>query len=103
MKKLLFFAVASLTVNFACAVASAFSETPTAWRVESYSANNVVIWHTPAACSNGLISLPDTATVTESNRLYATVMYAKATGAKMFIQYSNDTGSCVITSFGVDA
>jgi hypothetical protein len=103
MKKFVFFTIAFFSFNFVNATTAAFSEIPNAWRVESYAANLVMLWHTPAVCGNGMLSLPATATVVEHNRLYATVLSAKATGAKVFVQYNSDNGVCVITSFGVDS
>ena len=33
--------------NVAIAAAGAFSEAPVTWRLESYAANILVLWHTP--------------------------------------------------------
>ncbi len=102
-KKLLFLAAASLTINIATAADGGFSVVPTAWRLESYGANGVVLWFTPSRCGNGQILMPGTATLAEHNRLYATVLSAKATGGKVFINYNDDTGNCIIVSYGIDA
>lgn len=103
IKKLLFLFAASLTFSAATAAEGGFSVVPTAWRLESYGSNSVVIWYTPSRCGTGQIVLPATATLADHNRLYATVLSAKATGAKVFINYNDDTGSCIIISYGIDA
>lgn len=82
--------------------AESFSEIPSKWRLESYGATGVVLWTTPATCGNGQIFLPSTATLSDHNRLYATVSTAKAAGLKVFIYYSNDSGICTIVSYGLD-
>lgn len=73
---------------------------PTGWVVESYGATAVVLWYTPASCANGQILMPNGSTVAEHNRLFATVMAGKASGIKVFVNYTVTSGICVISSFG---
>lgn len=100
MKKLIIFL--ALLSFFITARADGFSEIPTKWRVESYGANGVVLWHTPSTCNTGQIVLFSNATLADHNRLYATVLAAKASNLSVFIYYTNNSGVCVITSFGLD-
>lgn len=100
MKK--FFVLLSLLFISGLLKAESFSEIPSKWRLESYSANGVVLWATPATCGYGQIFLPSNATLADHNRLYATVSIAKAAGLKVFIYYSNASGVCTIVSYGLD-
>ena len=77
------------------------SGVPTAWRVESYSEKNVVVWGTPSKCSSGMVTLPSTATTAEYNRLYATIMAAKMAQSNVFFYYDDSTPNCTIISFGL--
>ena len=83
------------------ALAEGFVGVPTGWKLESYGAAYVVLWHTPTPCSNGMLTLNSTSTLTEHNRLYATVMAAKMANAQMFVYYEQKGEACVIVSFGL--
>ena len=48
-----------------------------------------------------MLSLPSTATATDANRLYATIVTAKNLGTKVFVYYDNSDPYCAISSFGV--
>lgn len=83
-------------------MAEGFSAVPTGWRLESYGANAVVLWYTPSVCATGQIVFSANAPTIEHNRLYATVLAAKASGAKVFVNYNVSGGVCTIVSFGID-
>jgi len=73
---------------------------PTAWRVENYVPDSVVVWFTGATCApNGGLSLPTNSVTADRERLFATIMYGKAAGKQVFIYY--DPSTCLIVSFGV--
>lgn len=80
--------------------AEGFSGMPAGWKLESYGTSSVVLWNTPSTCSGGVVTLPGEATVTDHNRLYATVMAAKVAKAEMFIYYEQVGANCIIKSFG---
>lgn len=69
------------------------------WILENYTGGPVVIWYTGAVCENNSqnISIQNPAPG-EVNRLWSTVMTAKASNTKIFIRY--DTRNCNIASFG---
>lgn len=80
--------------------AAGFTGVPTGWKLESYGATSVHLWYTPSVCASGSLGLPAGSTVTDHNRLYATVMAAKLANKEMFIYYEPRDNDCVITSFG---
>lgn len=84
------------------ASAEGFKAVPTGWRLESYGATGVVLWHTPSTCSNGQLMLPAGSSVADHNRLYATVMAAKTANLSMFIYYEMRENVCSIISYGLD-
>jgi hypothetical protein len=76
------------------------SAIPTNWKVESYaSGGTVVLWFTGSPCASGKLELPSTATPTDHNRLFTSILTAKTAGKTMVIFYEDTT--CVISSFGV--
>jgi len=98
-KKLIGMAALALCANTS-AMAGGFEGVPTDWKLESYGTNGVVVWFAGTPCSNGQLNLPPTATVTDHNRFYATVMAAKLASAKMFVYY-DDAKNCAIISYGM--
>jgi hypothetical protein len=72
---------------------------PTDWLVQNYVPGSVVLWFTGSSCAGGSLVLPANATPSDHARLYATIMSAKISGAKIFVYYDN-TDACKITSFG---
>jgi hypothetical protein len=76
---------------------------PTAWRVQNYVPQTVVLWFTGSTCANGQLTLPATAVKADSDRLYATVMMGKAAGKKVYVYYTANAGGCLINSFGLEA
>ncbi|SHG75281.1 hypothetical protein [Massilia sp. CF038] len=98
MKKLF---CALMLVCGAANASSGFTAVPSSWKLESYSERGVALWFTPSTCNMGSVGLPATATVTDHNRLYATVMAAKISGSKMFIYYDVVGVNCVIVSYGM--
>jgi len=72
---------------------------PTAWRLENYAGNNVVVWGAGAPECTGNISFDNNGTADDRNRFWATIMTGKTAGKKVFIYY--DTTSCKIISFGL--
>jgi hypothetical protein len=98
-----FFGIAALALVLSTNVSAAgFSGVPTGWKLESYGANGVVLWYTPSTCGNGQLLLPAGSTVTDHNRLYATVLAAKSANISMFIIYEIKDNYCFITSFGLE-
>lgn len=72
---------------------------PTGWRLENYISNDIRIWYavTVGVCPNG-ITFAASASGDDRNRLWATVMTAKATGRIMGIRYDS-ANNCNIASF----
>jgi hypothetical protein len=100
MKKLSY--LAAVILAFVCQHACAdqlVSGVPTAWRLQSYGTYAVTLYYTGSTCANGVLSLPSTATDRDNTRLYATIMAAKISGARVFAYY--DPATCLITSFGL--
>jgi hypothetical protein len=76
------------------------STVPTNWKIESYvGGGSVVLWFTGSPCASGKLELPGSATATDHNRLFTSVLTAKTAGKTMVIFYEDTT--CVISSFGV--
>lgn len=74
---------------------------PTAWKLESYTGNDLAIWYTASTCSNGKVTLPLSSTTAEDrNRLFALILAAKISQKAVFVRYDNTTADCRITSFG---
>ncbi len=98
-----FKALALATFMLASGAASAASVVaiPTGWKLESYGEKGVALWGTGSPCTNGQILLPGTATITDHNRLYATVMAAKISASKVFVYYDVVGAQCIVTSFGL--
>jgi hypothetical protein len=76
---------------------------PTAWRVQNYVPQTVVLWFTGSTCINGQLTLPGTAVKADSDRLYATVMMGKAAGKKVYLYYTASAGGSLINSFGLES
>lgn len=98
MKKII---LCFLTVMTAVAAnAESFSQSPSAWILESYDTNGVIFSRTPATCTNGRLILPGSSSVADRNRLFGIVMSAKMSGLKISITYSVSGSSCIVTKFG---
>jgi len=100
MKKILLVAVMLCMSHSAFAEIIAMEVVPTAWKLENYVGNNVVVWYSGTTCNNGLLQFTDQATIDDKNRFWATIMSAKVSGKKVFVRYDN-TNSCKINSFGM--
>lgn len=87
------------TAGTAGAAISSINAVPTAWRLENYMGNNVVVWGAGAPECTGNISFDSNATTDDRNRFWATIMTGKAAAKKVFIYY--DTATCKIVSFGL--
>jgi hypothetical protein len=98
MKKL---ALLLLALTGSVQAATTIHVVPTTWKLESYSAQSVVIWYAGSNCGNGVLTLPSTATQIDHNRLYATVAAAKLANSKMFVIYDETSPSCAIISYGL--
>ena len=81
--------------------AAGFEGIPTTWKLESYGEKSVTLWYTPSTCPNGQLTLSPTATLAEHNRLYATILAAKAGNLRLFFYYDETRIGCPITSFGM--
>lgn len=76
---------------------------PTAWKLQNYIGDNVVIWYSPSPCTNGQLTLPSNATADDKDRLWSLIMAAKISGKKMQIYYDDSEvpSKCTITSFSL--
>lgn len=103
MKKILsgLFLMASVLGNANAGIV-AFSAVPTGWRIESYGAVTVMLWHTPSKCVNGQMTLPGNTPSAEHSRLFGTIMAAKLANKAVFIHYHDDLPGCPIYSYGMD-
>lgn len=100
LRFLLLFTCACVATQASAAMAY-ITAVPTAWRLQNYVPASTVIWFAGTPCSNGMLTLPGTATVDDHSRLYATILSAKATGKAVFIFYDDASSSCQISSFGL--
>lgn len=73
-----------------------------AWRIQSYNGSTVALWYTGSACTNGQLLLPASESNDRHKLLAATMLSAKAMGAKMTIGYDIINGTCTITDFALD-
>lgn len=87
------------TAGTAVASTSSINGVPTAWRLENYMGNYVVVWGAGAPECTGNLSFDTNATIDDRNRFWATIMTGKAAGKKVFVYYDNT--SCKIVSFGL--
>ena len=101
MKKFIFLLL------FVCGAAQAdqvtISAIPSAWRLENYPGDNVVVWFPPSTCANGMLSFPSTATIADRNRFFALILAAKLANAQMFVMFDSTVASCPILSFGMNS
>jgi len=75
---------------------------PTTWKLENYiGPPGPVAWFTSSNCTNGKVSFSSTATASDLNRFWATVITAKVSQKVMFVRYDNTTADCLIASFGI--
>jgi hypothetical protein len=74
---------------------------PTSWLIQNYVPNQLVLWFTGSTCTNGQLVFPSTAIQADQDRLWATVLAAKATGQQIIVYYYVSGGGCFISSFGV--
>jgi len=95
-----------VSLLFCCAshAADTLIETvPTAWRLQNYLGGSVVYaFFTPSNCTNGMITLPGTATVASKNRFWSLVLAGKLSQKKVFVVYNNSDPNCTISSFGME-
>ena len=98
-----------LLLAAACLAQSAFASevylaaVPTAWRLQNYVPDTVLAFFTGAACTNGRLSFPASATAADKNRFVAMLMAAKATGKPIAVFY-DDAGKpneCTIRSYAL--
>ena len=78
--------------------ADAIEAVPSNWRLQDYGPAGLSLWYTGAPCPDGHLMLPSTAGYSP-DRLWATVMTAKATNRPIGVFYHVDNGACVIDSF----
>ena len=72
---------------------------PTAWRLQNYISDSVVVWYTGApGCSSGGLHMPASASQADRERFWSLIMTAKAAGKTVFVYY--ETTNCNIASFG---
>ncbi len=82
------------------AMANGIEAVPTGWRLENYvSSHSVVLWFTGAPdCTNGQMTGAGMSQ-DDYNRLWSTILTAKATSQKVGIYYNASGGNCTIVSF----
>lgn len=84
------------------ALATAHLEVPaSAIQVQSYGAVNPALFYTGSTCSTQHLNLDDSAPVDLQKLLWASVLSAKAAGARMSFDYDSSGDVCVIRSFAV--
>lgn len=76
---------------------------PTGWKLQNYVVENVVIWYSGSACTNGRLSFDGNASVNDKNRLWSLIMAAKISGASVEVYYEDSLAptDCTITSFSL--
>ena len=98
--------LAALAVASVAAPANAgvLNEVPTAWRLENYAGDNLVIWFTSAnpECTNGKMSMSTSMTVEDRNRIWSTVLAAKLANRKVGLSYGGSGDFCVVSSVFID-
>jgi hypothetical protein len=94
-------ALSLFALSTAASAVSVVNAVPTTWKLESYGEKGAVLWFAGSTCVNGQLTLPGTATTTDHNRFYATVMAAKVSASKMFVYYDVVGANCVIVSYGL--
>jgi hypothetical protein len=100
----------ALVAGAMCSVSSlAFADTtitavPTAWRLQDYAGGaQIAIWYTGSSCTNGQLLVDPTWSIDQAKMVWSTVMAAKASQLPVIFGYTvNSSGSCIITSFGLD-
>ncbi|AXI01490.1 hypothetical protein [Aquirhabdus parva] len=99
MKKLLFITLFTFC-SFANAAVVSLSAVPTGWRLQNYTAGNVVVWYTAAAtpCVNGQLMMPANSE-SERNRFWALILAAKVANRSVYVEYDDTT--CKIISFAM--
>ncbi|MEJ2043236.1 MAG: hypothetical protein P8X74_01080 [Reinekea sp.] len=77
------------------------SATPTAWRLQNYTGDNVVAWYTGSACTNGQLTFGSNASRDDKNRFWSVMMAAKVAGKPVVVFYDDSAAParCIITSF----
>jgi hypothetical protein len=103
--RLLFISFGFLAFSSSMAIAQsqvAIETVPTAWRLQNYANDNIVLWYTGSSCTNGSLG-SDNLSLNDKSRLYATVMSAKLSNANMYVYYIVNGSTCEIESFGMDA
>ena len=78
------------------------SAVPTAWRLQNYIPNNIVLYYTGSNCGQGILELAPNATDADKNRLYATIAAAKASQLSVYVYYTQTGTQCLIQSFGLN-
>jgi len=101
IRKLLFLSMLSFGLAFEAAAATVvMTAVPTAWRLESYTGGQVMLWYTGSSCANGQLSAATTVQA-EMNRLWALVLSAKIAQKNIFVAYDNAIAGCPLISFGL--
>jgi len=103
MKSIVLASLLVLSIGKAFAGNVSLVAVPTAWKLENYIGDNVVIWHSTSPCTNGQLTLPGNATADDKDRLWSLIMAAKISGKKAQVYYddSNVPSKCTITSFSL--
>jgi hypothetical protein len=75
---------------------------PTAWRLENYVTDAVVIWSSGSSCAGGQLIFPANASNADRNRLWSVVSIGKVANKKVFVYYIPvNASTCHIYSFGL--
>jgi len=70
-------------------------------QVNSYGGVTPVLFYTGSVCSTGHLTLDPSADIDTQKLLWASILSAKATGAKMGFDYDFNADNCVIRAFSV--
>ena len=103
MKKVLLATLLTLFLGEAVADNISLVAVPTAWKLQNYIGDIVVIYYSSSPCTSGKLNLPSNATTDDKNRLWSLIMTAKISGKEVQIYYDNSEvpSKCTITSFSL--
>lgn len=70
-------------------------------QIQSYGSVSPVLFYTGSVCSNQHLNLDDSSTADVQKLLWASVLSAKSTGAKISFDYDYNGDACIIRDFAV--
>lgn len=72
---------------------------PIAWRLSQYSGGLLEMYFTGSTCAQGALTVPSSATDAVGDRLWATIVTAKADHLPVGVYYHVDGGQCLIDTY----